>query len=117
VGRDGTLWIGTLKGLASWKNGTLTAYPEFARAIVRSFYEDREQTVWFSTWKARRRGSVRSAPDESSAMGRERSVISSTRCIRITRPISGSPVGPDYGDGLPALRNGTRFPMVYRSTD
>lgn len=24
VGRDGTLWIGTLKGLASWKDGKLT---------------------------------------------------------------------------------------------
>ena len=28
--RDGTLWIGTLKGLASWNVGKLTAYPELA---------------------------------------------------------------------------------------
>src|SRR3984957_17264197 len=26
--RDGTLWIGTLKGLASWKDGKLTRYSE-----------------------------------------------------------------------------------------
>src|SRR5262245_53738568 len=28
--RDGTLWIGTSKGLASWKDGNLTEYPELA---------------------------------------------------------------------------------------
>src|SRR5262245_17940869 len=28
--RDGTLWIGTAKGLASWKDGKLTQYPELA---------------------------------------------------------------------------------------
>src|SRR5262245_43781359 len=26
--RDGTLWIGTLKGLASWKDGKLGIYPD-----------------------------------------------------------------------------------------
>src|SRR5215469_11281000 len=30
LGRDGTLWIGTLKGLASWKDGKLTRYTELA---------------------------------------------------------------------------------------
>src|SRR6266481_8637157 len=28
VSRDGTLWIATLKGLASWKDGKLRDYPE-----------------------------------------------------------------------------------------
>lgn len=28
--RDGTVWIGTAKGLASWKHGKLTQYPETA---------------------------------------------------------------------------------------
>src|SRR5262249_38808754 len=28
--RDGTLWIGTAKGLASWKDGKLTQYAELA---------------------------------------------------------------------------------------
>src|SRR5262249_8772825 len=32
--RDGTLWIGTLKGLASWKDGKLTDYPELAGQYI-----------------------------------------------------------------------------------
>src|SRR5262249_5992640 len=28
--RDGTLWIGSSKGLASWKDGKLTQYPALA---------------------------------------------------------------------------------------
>jgi signal transduction histidine kinase/ligand-binding sensor domain-containing protein len=47
VARDGTLWIGTLKGLASYKDGKLTQYPELAGALLGWFLEDREQTVWF----------------------------------------------------------------------
>jgi signal transduction histidine kinase/ligand-binding sensor domain-containing protein len=52
VARDGTLWIGTLKGLASYKDGKLTQYPELAGASVGSFVEDREQTVWFGVRQA-----------------------------------------------------------------
>jgi signal transduction histidine kinase/ligand-binding sensor domain-containing protein len=44
--RDGTLWIGTLKGLASWKDGKLTQYPELAGMGVTSLLEDREGTIW-----------------------------------------------------------------------
>jgi len=47
VAHDGTLWIGTLKGLASWKDGKLRQYPEVAGALIGHFLEDREQTVWF----------------------------------------------------------------------
>jgi len=47
VAHDGTLWIGTLKGLASWKDGKLRQYPEVAGALTGHFLEDREQTVWF----------------------------------------------------------------------
>src|SRR5580658_5979275 len=43
--RDGTLWIGA-KGLASWKNGKLTQYPELADQFIFSFIEDREGDVW-----------------------------------------------------------------------
>ncbi|HUL01658.1 MAG TPA: two-component regulator propeller domain-containing protein, partial [Gemmatimonadales bacterium] len=46
VARDGTLWIGTLKGLASWKAGTLTQYPELAGRHVLRILEDREGSVW-----------------------------------------------------------------------
>ena len=43
--RDGRLWIGTEKGLASWKDGKLTHYPELAGRVV-SLLEDREGTIW-----------------------------------------------------------------------
>jgi signal transduction histidine kinase/ligand-binding sensor domain-containing protein len=45
VGRDGTLWIGTLGGLASWKDGTFRRYPE-PRSSVDALLEDRGGTVW-----------------------------------------------------------------------
>ena len=43
---DGTFWIGTLKGLASWKDGKLTQYPELAGQSVNTLVVDREGTVW-----------------------------------------------------------------------
>src|ERR1700752_3567877 len=36
VSRDGTLWIGTFTGLASWKNGRLTQHPELNGQMVPS---------------------------------------------------------------------------------
>ena len=45
--RDGTLWIGTTKGVASWKDGKLTHYPELAGETIRApILEDREGTIW-----------------------------------------------------------------------
>ena len=44
--RDGRLWIGTYKGLASWKDGKLTEYRELAGQTVDALLEDREGTVW-----------------------------------------------------------------------
>jgi signal transduction histidine kinase/ligand-binding sensor domain-containing protein len=52
VAHDGTLWIGTFKGLASWKDGKLTQYPETAGVYVLSLFEDREQTIWFGLYEA-----------------------------------------------------------------
>ena len=46
VARDGTLWIATLKGLASWKDGKLTLYPEVAGHMVSHLLQDRDGTVW-----------------------------------------------------------------------
>src|SRR6266705_2831605 len=45
VTRDGTLWIGA-KGLASFKDGKLTQYPELADLFIFALHEDREGTVW-----------------------------------------------------------------------
>ena len=47
--RDGTLWIATTKGLASWKNGKLTHYPELEGQDVIRMLEDREGTVWIGS--------------------------------------------------------------------
>ncbi len=45
VSRDGTLWIGA-RGLASWKDGKFTEYPELANQYIFRVLEDREDTVW-----------------------------------------------------------------------
>jgi PAS domain S-box-containing protein len=44
--RDGTLWIGTAKGLVSWKDGKLTHYPQLDHHDVAALLEDHEGTVW-----------------------------------------------------------------------
>jgi ligand-binding sensor domain-containing protein len=44
--RDGTLWIGTLDGLLSWKSGQLTEYPTLGHRRVNALLQDREGTVW-----------------------------------------------------------------------
>jgi signal transduction histidine kinase/ligand-binding sensor domain-containing protein len=44
--RDGRLWIGTTRGLASWKDGRLTHHPELDGQSVEALFEDREGTVW-----------------------------------------------------------------------
>ena len=46
VSRDGTLWISTQKGLATWKEAKLTACPEFAGHVADALLEDHEGTVW-----------------------------------------------------------------------
>ena len=44
--RDGTLWIGTLDGLASWKNGRLNRYREFDGFYVMALIQDHEGSIW-----------------------------------------------------------------------
>src|SRR5690349_15987796 len=44
--RDGTLWIGTLEGLASWKNGRLNQYREFDGFQVARIIQDHEGSIW-----------------------------------------------------------------------
>jgi len=46
VARDGTFWIGTMEGLASWRDGKLTRYPDLAGLVIASILEDRKGTVW-----------------------------------------------------------------------
>jgi signal transduction histidine kinase/ligand-binding sensor domain-containing protein len=48
--RDGTLWIGSAKGLASWKDGKLALYPGLAGLIIERLLEDREGTIWVGAY-------------------------------------------------------------------
>jgi signal transduction histidine kinase/ligand-binding sensor domain-containing protein len=50
VARDGTLWIATLKGLASWKDRKLTYYPETAGQALLPLLQDRDGTIWFGVF-------------------------------------------------------------------
>ena len=50
VARDGRLWIGTNGGLASWKDGQLTHYPELDGQTIEALLEDREGTIWVGVW-------------------------------------------------------------------
>src|SRR5262249_307438 len=43
---DGTLWIGTLTGVASWRDGKLRHYPKLDGHSVNALVADREGTVW-----------------------------------------------------------------------
>lgn len=43
--RDGALWIGTLEGLASWKDGKLIRYPKVGGERVYALLEDRQGTI------------------------------------------------------------------------
>jgi ligand-binding sensor domain-containing protein/signal transduction histidine kinase len=46
VARNGRLWIATRSGIASWKDGKLTKYPELAGQDAYALLEDHEGTVW-----------------------------------------------------------------------
>jgi len=50
VSRDGTVWIASLTGLASWKDGKLAEYPEVAGQIATSPVQDSEGTVWVGVY-------------------------------------------------------------------
>jgi signal transduction histidine kinase/ligand-binding sensor domain-containing protein len=46
--RDGTLWIGTIAGLVSWRARELTQYPALGGMAIDSLVEDGAGTVWAS---------------------------------------------------------------------
>jgi signal transduction histidine kinase/ligand-binding sensor domain-containing protein len=50
VARDGRLWIGTTGGLASWKDGQLTHYPELDGKAIETLLDDRGGTMWAGAW-------------------------------------------------------------------
>ena len=52
--RDGTLWIGSSKGLASMEAGSLhvKTYPEVSGEMIFGLEEDRAGKVWAAAWSA-----------------------------------------------------------------
>src|SRR5262249_6419740 len=48
--RDGTLWIGTTQGVATWKDGVLMQLPQFAGRVNSVVFEDREGTIWAGSY-------------------------------------------------------------------
>jgi len=46
---DGTLWIDTYPGVASWKDGKLTQYPKLDHVLFSSLIADREGKVWLGS--------------------------------------------------------------------
>jgi signal transduction histidine kinase/ligand-binding sensor domain-containing protein len=48
--RDGTLWIGTRNGLASWKDGKLVRYAELENQQIARLMEDRSGSLWVGTF-------------------------------------------------------------------
>ena len=46
VSADGTVWIGTREGLASWKSGAFTLYPELAGMSMTVLLQARDGAVW-----------------------------------------------------------------------
>jgi signal transduction histidine kinase/ligand-binding sensor domain-containing protein len=44
--RDGALWIGTNRGLASWKDGVFVTHKELAGTLINALTEDAAGTVW-----------------------------------------------------------------------
>jgi signal transduction histidine kinase/ligand-binding sensor domain-containing protein len=49
--RDGTLWIGTHGGLASWKDGKITTYPQMAGQTGKVLFQDRAGTIWVGGYR------------------------------------------------------------------
>ena len=45
---DGTLWIGTLKGVASLRDGRLTQHHEVAGQVANRLLEDHQGIMWFT---------------------------------------------------------------------
>ena len=59
LARDGTLWISTIKGLASWKAGNLTQYPELAGQVLAALLQDRGGAIWVGAFNPGRLCSIR----------------------------------------------------------
>ena len=107
--RDGTLWIGTWSGLASWKNGKLTQYAELAGLHIFALVEDDEGSIWAGTSGPPMENSAKFATAVSGATRRWAVLAAAfSGCIRTARGTSGSNWRRGCGDGDPDRRNSMR---------
>jgi signal transduction histidine kinase/ligand-binding sensor domain-containing protein len=57
-GRDGTLWIGTLRGLISWKPGREAEYKQLADFSISALTESADGTVWVAGYSFSSKGKL-----------------------------------------------------------
>jgi ligand-binding sensor domain-containing protein len=110
VARDGTLWIATWKGLASWKDGKLTQYPEVAGKIV--IHPFKMVGGRFGLGFMVRAGFVLSEAQTCSATERVISEAQSAPCIWTVKATCGCPLRRECGGGHLVLQSTTRFPVA-----
>jgi len=46
---NGTLWIGTANGVASYRHGVFTAYPDTSGNTIWSIFQDRQGRIWIAS--------------------------------------------------------------------
>jgi ligand-binding sensor domain-containing protein len=109
VGRDGTLWIGTSNGLASWKDGKLAQHPKIAGITVYHLMEDHEGTIWLAGevigQSLSSRGFVQFSGAKCSVGEKRPSRNASGYPTRTGSKTCGWPDRKIYGDGSPAPSN------------
>ena len=107
--RDGTLWIGTFEGLASWRDGRLTWFHEFDEMFVTSMLEDRNGTVWVGAL-TRDGGRLCTVRDGRGTCSGDdgRFGGSSGACTKTTRALSGWELIPACGGGNPVRHGAIR---------
>ena len=109
VARDGTLWIATDKGLASWKNGKLTSIRKLPGAELIHCCKMPKERFGLAFENPGRLCAVRAAKTQV-LRSREFRPVQYPPCTRTTKAICGSRLKRVCGDGRLALQSTTRCP-------
>ena len=115
VTRDGTLWIGTFAGLASWNGNKLTEYPGLHGWFVTALLEARDGTVWAGMLGAsspgRHRAAVRNSKRQPAVLrtGWRIWLVSFGVWLRTIPALSGSAQTLDFGGGSPAHQSDMQY--------
>ncbi len=116
--RDGTLWIGTWNGLASWKNGKLIQYAELGGLQIRALVEDHVRARYGPARMGLPMENFAKFGMAASGATRRFAVLAtaSSACMRTARGISGPVWRWVCGDGDRGRRNSIRR-QVCRTTE